>query len=117
MTHEELIEEPKPFTSPRRKKNKELKKSGEESSKPSGKSKSKNSEEVTKSSEDTAKSSNKPQLKIVRNNLGSLIIAFFGVLGDVVLLRIFNHSCTNSNFFLCSTFSLTPRITRTSSGC
>lgn len=38
--------------------------------------------------EETSKSSQKPQLKIVRNNLGSLVILFFGVLLDLVLLLL-----------------------------
>lgn len=90
MSNEEIIAEPpKPVSSPRRKKNKESLKNGEESSR--HKMRTKNSEEDTKTSiknnEETSKSSNRPQLKIVRNNLGSLVIAFFGILGDVVMIR------------------------------
>ena len=36
--------------------------------------------------ETSKSSSQKPQLKIVRNNLGSLVILFFGVLLDLVIL-------------------------------
>lgn len=90
---DEIVSEPKPFASPRRKKSKDSKKTEEASKISTPKIRTaKNSEDVTKSpknNEETTKSSNKPQLKIVRNNLGSLVIAFFGILGDVVLLTYF----------------------------
>lgn len=41
---------------------------------------------IPKSSEETTKSSShKPQLKIVRNNMGSIIIIFFSIIFDLVL--------------------------------
>lgn len=46
-----------------------------------------NSLKLPKSNEETTKSSSqKPQLKIVRNNMGSIIIIFFSILFDLVHL-------------------------------